>query len=270
MPAKEKNAKADRIALERAQKDLNEQSVIMNEEVSKREHTELIEVLERSEWHLRFREGQIALMVDRQAYNDLLKKIDETTECHGLAIKELEEELALTQRAKAKLENELSEIRIDHKMMIKSLPRQMKELEKSMVCTIQKMVDCLEQEKDLESKTVLQGFHLQFGKNKQQYLDILYEARAQLGHFSEVLLESKSMHSNLPPRIRRCLEDRSKEELIFMFDALSFEDGVMEYFEKKFPKAQPQRWTSAQSPNLLLLQAERLGAGQAAARVSTP
>ena len=49
------------------------------------------------------------------------------------------------------------------------------------------------------------------------------------------LVDLKSMHSNLPHRIKSQLEDQSREELLLILDALSFEDGVLQYLEAKYP-----------------------------------
>uniref|UniRef100_A0A7S4GM80 Uncharacterized protein n=1 Tax=Eutreptiella gymnastica TaxID=73025 RepID=A0A7S4GM80_9EUGL len=239
-------------------------------ETQARANFDMGEALARSELYLQFRDTQVSLMVDKKAYHDLIQKIADMNDAHAKEMKEMEDELTLTQKTKMKLEDEMAEIRLDQKLQAKSLPRKIKELEDNMINTVQEVINYMEVEKDKDSKTVMQGFNYQFGSNKQRYLDMLHETQSKLRHFSRVLAESKSMHSNLPTRIKRLLEDQSKEELLFMLDTLSFEDGVLEYFEKKFPQHQPQRWPTTLTPSTKLLDVEVESAAEASRRVPTP
>lgn len=272
MPTKPDPKKSKRAqAAEKAEKDWGENTAFFHTEQQARDEAQALEILEWMERRLQFREGQVDLMVDCQKYSGLLQKVEEITAHHTKVVLQVQGELELTQRTKAKLEDELADIRIDQKLLVKALPKQLKDLETRLALAVQKAIDFLDLEQDVDHKMVARDLHLQFGRNKQLHLDLLHELQLRLGHLSEVLQESKSMHSNLPIRVRHILEERPKEELLFMIDALSFEDGVAEYFERKFPKSQPQRrLASTACPSSNLLHIEDQTAVEAAGRVPTP
>eukprot|EP00995_Heteronema_vittatum_P008167 NODE_333_length_1463_cov_202.850778_g244_i0.p1 GENE.NODE_333_length_1463_cov_202.850778_g244_i0~~NODE_333_length_1463_cov_202.850778_g244_i0.p1 ORF type:complete len:282 (+),score=95.78 NODE_333_length_1463_cov_202.850778_g244_i0:144-989(+) len=249
--------KKERLQRERDAVQQAERDHVTDGEAAGRANLSQTEELERTKYYLEFRDVQVSkLMIDRFFYNQLLQKVADLTESHAESQRQLQAELELTIKTKTTLETEMADIRLDQRLQAKALPRKIKELEDSMRQNVQNVIASVEDQKKLENETVMQSFNFQFGKNKQRYLDLLYETEEKLKHFSQVLAESKTMHSNLPTRIKRLLEDRTKEEILFMIDTLSYEEGVLQYFEKKFPKDCPHRWPTAVTPNTKLLNAE--------------
>eukprot|EP01012_Entosiphon_sulcatum_P067840 TRINITY_DN9769_c0_g1_i1.p1 TRINITY_DN9769_c0_g1~~TRINITY_DN9769_c0_g1_i1.p1 ORF type:complete len:268 (+),score=67.27 TRINITY_DN9769_c0_g1_i1:55-858(+) len=250
-PGRKESAKQRR---ERLQFEADERNRFAREQLCNEESTARTIALTQAEsidWlslSLRFREEQVALMVDRRFYNQLIDRIEQQSNDHVQQRTQLEEELRRVRQAKTTLEDELKEIRLDHKLQTIQLPKKIKELEAGMMQAVQKAIRTLEEEKEKDAKAVLHGLNWSFGHHKQLYLDMLYEAQQKLRHFSQVLIESKSMHTNLPVHIKRQLEQCSKEDLLFMLDALSFEETVLEYLETRFPKPQPQRFATHDTP----------------------
>jgi hypothetical protein len=222
-------------------------------EVTENQQREMIYGSEKDERiediYLAFHSGKIALMVERSLYQDSLREMEHLTASNHIIVQDLENELLLVQNAKTKLEEELAEIRIEQKRQARSIPIQMKELEESMAKALADVINSFEQQKIIDNNTVMQNFNFQFGHNKQLYLDLLYEVESRVRHYSHVLAESKSVHSNLPPRIRKLLEERSKEEILFMIDTLSYEESVLGYFETKYPKESVPRWPTTSTRN---------------------
>eukprot|EP00667_Euglena_gracilis_P013010 EG_transcript_13402 len=73
-------------------------------------------------------------------------------------------------------------------------------------------------------------------KSQDEYLQALKQAQEQLIGFADCLVDMKSMHSNLPIRIRNQLQELPKEELLLIIDSLSFEEGVLQHLNTQFPR----------------------------------
>mmetsp|Transcript_97246 Transcript_97246/g.167587 ORF Transcript_97246/g.167587 Transcript_97246/m.167587 type:complete len:281 (-) Transcript_97246:214-1056(-) len=280
MPPKKGGAKKAEQERQRLEREAADRQASEDDESRERDNLELAQRLEHDQLMLAFRETQVSLMVDLKAYRDLQQQLEDTTKAHAQQMQELEDELALTQKTKATLEEEMNDIRLDQKLLAKSVPRQMKALEEAMFQSVGKVITSMDADKqaDADSKAVMRNFNLEFGHHKQVYLDMLHETQGRLRQLSQVYAESKSMHSNLPKRIKLLLHDKSKEELMFMIDTLSFEESVLQYFEHKFPRSQPQRKATTPTPMDLgygsasskLLDVEMEAAAEAAARSPSP
>jgi hypothetical protein len=223
-----------------------------NLEAAELQNRDTIEVSERQdrfeEICYTFHQEAIALKVDRKFYADLITKIEDMSAAHQQLLLNLQDELSLVNAAKTKLEAELTDIRVEQKRQARELPERVRTIEENLSKALAEVIDSTEKQKYVENNTVLQNFNMKFGHDKQLYLDLLYDVKSKMMHYSHVLQESRSLHSNLPLRVRRRLEDCSKEELLFMMDAVSYDDSVSQYFEKKFPKEKSSRMPLSMMP----------------------
>ncbi len=64
---------------------------------------------------------------------------------------------------------------------------------------------------------------------RQRHVEVARKAQAKATDITRLWQEQTSMHTRIPPRIRRILQGLDKDDLLLIIDTLSFEDVVHKY-----------------------------------------
>eukprot|EP00997_Jenningsia_sp_PLL12_P006891 NODE_3472_length_771_cov_61.022161_g2903_i0.p1 GENE.NODE_3472_length_771_cov_61.022161_g2903_i0~~NODE_3472_length_771_cov_61.022161_g2903_i0.p1 ORF type:complete len:231 (-),score=98.51 NODE_3472_length_771_cov_61.022161_g2903_i0:77-748(-) len=145
--------------------------------------------------------------------------------------KETEEALEELHQKLAKQITENRLMRIQQKDSESDWARRVRKLEQEVVEALERLIGSHEE----ENVRNVEGFVENVNRSCNQYLLALREARDRSIGLTDSLLDIKSMHTNLPRRIKASLEELPKEELLLILDTLSFEESVSQYFAQNWP-----------------------------------
>eukprot|EP01006_Ploeotia_vitrea_P056692 TRINITY_DN68120_c1_g3_i2.p1 TRINITY_DN68120_c1_g3~~TRINITY_DN68120_c1_g3_i2.p1 ORF type:complete len:382 (+),score=60.72 TRINITY_DN68120_c1_g3_i2:151-1146(+) len=149
-------------------------------------------------------------------------------------IKEME---TMEENLKRKLAKQIAEnrlMRITLKETEAEYSQRIMKLENDVLAALETLVLANERQVANMQEHVI-TFDKELYKAKREYLLALKKSKENVLGLTDTLIDIKSMHSNLPQRIRSKLRELSPEELLIILDVLSFEDSVLQYLEARWP-----------------------------------
>eukprot|EP01063_Lacrimia_lanifica_P042023 TRINITY_DN9957_c0_g1_i2.p2 TRINITY_DN9957_c0_g1~~TRINITY_DN9957_c0_g1_i2.p2 ORF type:complete len:277 (+),score=101.33 TRINITY_DN9957_c0_g1_i2:1760-2590(+) len=209
------------------------------EEYQARKHLEQGEELGSAQIRLqRFEEytdPEAGLSYSQNEHMEVQARVKEREDSLLADLTEAKQELTHVRSANDMLEAQLRDVRTDTRQLAESVRVKMEKLREEMLAAIDmamaKTMSDIEAER-VEADALFNG---NMEKTRQRFLELVDTLRHRSEYFTDLLLEAKHTHSNLPARIRRHLKDMECSELLMILDTLSFEPEVLQYFMFKFP-----------------------------------
>lgn len=243
MPPKESAAarkareKAERFAAAQFQERLDTEM----EEERARSSAEVLERLGRTEALLRFHEILVLpsarLTVPHTTFEAIRSKMQNEGSVGAQRLLAMQVELRRVEKGAAQLLHELAHLRAEVRGVISGAKRSLDQVNANVNTALNDFVRQLDlavqyQQNDAEgceaalNKALLEA--------RRKHAQVALEAQERAQNITELWREATSLHTRIPPRIRRQLQALEKDDLLLMLDTLSFESVVHRYLLHRF------------------------------------
>jgi hypothetical protein len=244
MPPKKESAgarkareKAERFAAAQFQERLDAEL----EEERGRSQVELLERLARAEAGLQFFETMASpaarLMVPKTTYDAMRSKMQNEGAVSAQRLLAMQVELRRVEKGGAQLQHELAHLRGEVRGVVSTAHQSLLATRRQVDTRLGDYIEALDgavahQRTDAESCAA--ALNKALLESRRVHIDQAVNAQRRAQEVTELWREATSMHTRIPPRIRRTLQGLEKDDLLRILDTLSFETVVQRYLLYRF------------------------------------
>jgi hypothetical protein len=211
------------------------------EEDRGRSQVELLERLGRTETELLFYEEMTQpaarLMVPHSTFESLQSKMRHEGAVSAQRLLAMQVELRKVEKGSAQLQIELAHLRNDVRHVISDAHKTLTATRSATDVALESFIDEMRasvasQEADAEGCAASLNQVLRDARIRQ--MQVARKAQVEAHRVTEIWKEATSMHTRIPPRIRKTLQSLDKDDLLLILDSLSFEAVVQRYLLYRF------------------------------------
>lgn len=242
MPPKQSKKERDK-AEKRALEQLNERQDMELDEEKARQLNELSEQLQRYDilvqHYATLVNPQSRLMVYRTSYDELRQSMQKEGTVTAERVVKLQSDMRRHEReSTTALQLEIidlkNQVRVLSKKVNESLEQSRQQVSAALLATVRNIDDAVAQHRS----EVGESGHLLctvLEQTRESHAAMLLRLHEQVEAITRVHIDNTSMHTRIPPRIRKTLQSMDKDQLIVLLDTLSFEDSVVRHLRYTFP-----------------------------------
>jgi hypothetical protein len=212
------------------------------EEEKARQQQEMLERLDRAElgveYFQRMIDPQSRIVVRRTEFDEMRNNLQRDSVLSAQRIFDLQEMHNAIKVAHVELQQELVYLRSECKSLAANLHKSAQQCQDQVIAEVSQCVARIEhqilhhRQDTAESGQLL---NLALEKARLAAIENANVALATAHKISSLMQQHHPMHSRIPRRIKRILEQLEKEELLMILDTLSFEDSVLQYLLYRHP-----------------------------------